>query len=77
MSGPLLHWIDGESVASVDGATRTGTDPSTGGPGTQVSLGAAADVDRAVRAAHRARTSWRRLGSLERGLETKTVVVSL
>jgi phenylacetaldehyde dehydrogenase len=28
MSEPLLHWIDGESVASVDGTTRTGTDPS-------------------------------------------------
>jgi aldehyde dehydrogenase (NAD+) len=64
MSEPLQHWIDGESVASVDGAARTGTDPSTGGPGTQLSLGTAADVDRAVRAAHRARTSWRHLGSL-------------
>src|ERR1700734_2831711 len=67
MSEPLRHWIDGESVASVDGTTRTGTDPSTGGPGTQVSLGTAADVDRAVRAAHRARASWRHLGSLDRG----------
>ena len=67
MSEPLLHWIDGESVASVDGTTRTGTDPSTGGPGTAVSLGTAADVDRAVRAAHRARTAWRHLGSLDRG----------
>ena len=67
MSEPLLHWIDGESVASVAGTTRTGTDPSTGGSGTQLSLGTAVDVDRAVRAAHRARTSWRHLGSLERG----------
>jgi aldehyde dehydrogenase (NAD+) len=67
MSEPLLHWIDGESVASVAGTTRTGTDPSTGGPGTRLSLGTAAEVDRAVRAAHRARTSWRHLGSLERG----------
>jgi hypothetical protein len=39
MSEPLLHWIDGESVASAAGTTRTGTDPSTGGPGTQLSLG--------------------------------------
>jgi acyl-CoA reductase-like NAD-dependent aldehyde dehydrogenase len=67
MSEPLLHWIDGESVASVDGTTRTGTDPATGGPGTQVSLGTAVDVDRAVRAAHGARASWRHLGSLDRG----------
>jgi aldehyde dehydrogenase (NAD+) len=35
MSEPLQHWIDGESVASVDGTARTGTDPSTGGPGIQ------------------------------------------
>src|ERR1700734_4365258 len=67
MSEPLQHWIDGESVASVDGAARTGTDPSTGGPGAAVCLGTAADVDRAVQAAHRARTSWRHLGSLDRG----------
>ncbi|MDX6549107.1 MAG: hypothetical protein QOG33_2657, partial [Gaiellales bacterium] len=67
MSEPLLHWIDGESVASCDGTTHTFTNPSTGGPGTQVSLGTAADVDRAVRAAHRARASWRHLGSLDRG----------
>ena len=67
MSEPLQHWIGGESVASVDGTARTGTDPSTGRPGTRVSLGTAADVDRAVRAAHRARTSWRHLGSLDRG----------
>jgi aldehyde dehydrogenase (NAD+) len=67
MSEPLLHWIDGESVASADGTTHTFTDPSTGRPGTQVSLGTAADVDRAVRAAHRARAPWRHTGSLDRG----------
>ena len=67
MTSPLRHWIDGESAGSADGATRTFTDPATGGPGTQVSMGTAADVDRAVRAAHRARTSWRHIGSLDRG----------
>jgi aldehyde dehydrogenase (NAD+) len=67
MSGPLLHWIDGEPAPSSDGATHTFTDPATGGPGTRVSLGTAADVDRAVRAAHRARASWRHTGSLDRG----------
>src|SRR6202167_785518 len=67
VSEPLLHWIDGQFVASADGSTYTGIDPSTGGPGAELSRGTAADVDRAVRAAHRARTSWRHLGSLERG----------
>ena len=67
MSGPLLHWIDGASVPSAGGATHTFPDPATGEPGTEVSLGTAADVDRAVRAAHRARTSWRHTGSLARG----------
>jgi aldehyde dehydrogenase (NAD+) len=67
MSEPLLHWIDGEPAPSSDGATHTFTDPATGGPGTRVSLGTAADVDRAVRAAHRARASWRHTGSLDRG----------
>src|SRR5580698_545128 len=67
MSEPLLHWIDGESVASADEATHTFPDPATGEPGTTVSLGTAADVDRAVRAADRARSSWRYLGSLDRG----------
>ena len=62
MSEPLLHWIDGEPTASADGATRTGTDPSTGAPGATISLGTAADVDRAVQAAHRARTAWRHTG---------------
>ncbi|HEY2285875.1 MAG TPA: aldehyde dehydrogenase family protein [Streptosporangiaceae bacterium] len=67
MSELLQHWIDGESVPSRDGTTHTFPDPSTGEPGTRVSLGTAADVDRAVAAAHRARTSWRHLGSLDRG----------
>jgi aldehyde dehydrogenase (NAD+) len=67
MTEPLLHWIDGAATPSADGATRTGTDPATGGPGAQLSLGTAADVDRAVRAAHRARTRWRHTGSLDRG----------
>ena len=66
MSEPLLHWIDGEPVASADETTHTFTDPSTGRPGTRVSLGTAADADRAVRAAHRARASWRHTGSLDR-----------
>jgi aldehyde dehydrogenase (NAD+) len=67
MSEPLRHWMDGAPVASAGGATHVFPDPATGGPGTEVSLGTAADVDRAVRAADRARASWRYLASLVRG----------
>ena len=67
MSQALLHWIDGEAVAPAGEATQTFPDPATGAPGTRVSMGTAADVDRAVRAADRARTSWRHTGSLDRG----------
>jgi aldehyde dehydrogenase (NAD+) len=67
MSEPLCHWIDGELVPSESGNIYTGIDPSTGGSGAQLSLGTEADVDRAVKAAYRARTSWRYMGSLERG----------
>jgi aldehyde dehydrogenase (NAD+) len=67
MTGPLLHWIDGAAVPSADGTTRVGTDPATGGPGTEVTLGTAADVDRAVRAARAAAHGWRYLPSVDRG----------
>ncbi|GAA0975753.1 aldehyde dehydrogenase [Acrocarpospora macrocephala] len=67
MSAPLLHWIDGKAVPSAGGATRAGTNPSTGGPGAEVSLGTAADVDLAVRAAHGAAKGWRHTNSLDRG----------
>lgn len=67
MTGALAHWIDGVAVPSADGTTRVGTDPSTGGPGAEVTLGTAADVDRAARAAHAAARGWRHLASAERG----------
>ncbi|MER6523727.1 aldehyde dehydrogenase family protein [Streptomyces sp. NPDC001508] len=67
MTGALLHWIDGAAVPSAGGTTRVGTDPSTGGPGAEVTLGTAADVDRAARAARAAAHGWRHLASAERG----------
>ena len=36
MPEPLPHWIDGQPTASTNGATRSGTDPSTGAPGATV-----------------------------------------
>jgi hypothetical protein len=62
-----MHWIDCEFVPPVAGTTYCGIDPPTGGPGAELSLGTAGDVDRAVQAAYRAHISWRHLGSLERG----------
>jgi aldehyde dehydrogenase (NAD+) len=67
MSTPLLHWIGGKAVPSAVGTTRVGTNPANGGPGAEVSLGTAADVDSAVQAAHSAAKGWRRMGSLDRG----------
>jgi aldehyde dehydrogenase (NAD+) len=63
----LQHWIDGASVATIDGTTRVGVSPLTGGAGATVTLGTPADVDMAVRAAHAARHGWRHLASMERG----------
>jgi acyl-CoA reductase-like NAD-dependent aldehyde dehydrogenase len=62
--------IDGELVEPASGTTLPVIDPATG---RQVAVAAAADavdVDRAVRAAHRAfdrRAPWRRMSALDRG----------
>jgi len=66
MSEPLVHWINGGPVTPAEGTTLAGTDPATGGPGAEVTLGRAADVDLAARAAHAAAPGWRRTASLDR-----------
>ncbi|HEY9310585.1 MAG TPA: aldehyde dehydrogenase family protein [Microbacterium sp.] len=63
----LEHWIDGRSTPTVDGTTRVGTAPATGAEGATVTLGTAADVDHAVRAADAAKHGWRHIASTERG----------
>ncbi|MEF2978135.1 aldehyde dehydrogenase family protein [Subtercola sp. YIM 133946] len=63
----LEHWIGGLSTPSIDGGTRTGVAPATGGEGATVTQGTPADVDRAVLAAHAARHGWRHIASMERG----------
>jgi len=50
----IEHYIDGESVASADGATFDVLDPVSNETYLQASAGGAADVDRAVAAAGRA-----------------------
>src|SRR5579859_8173317 len=65
---PLFgHVIDGEVVASLDGATMPVTDPATEEQVALAAMGSAADVDRAVRSARRAFEDgrWRFLAPLE------------
>lgn len=50
----LLHYIDGEFVPSVDGDTFAVLDPVTNESYAAAAAGKAADIDRAVQAAHRA-----------------------
>ena len=58
------HIIDGQEVASIDGATMDDVDPYTREPWATVALGGKADADRAVAAARRAfdEGPWPRLG---------------
>ncbi|GAA2410989.1 aldehyde dehydrogenase family protein [Actinomadura vinacea] len=66
---PLFgHVIDGEVVASLDGATMDVIDPATGAPVAVAAAGSAADADRAVRSARAAFDDgrWRFLAPLEK-----------
>jgi betaine-aldehyde dehydrogenase len=56
----LAHWIDGEPVQSLAGASREVLNPATAGVIARVAEGAAADVDSAVAAARGALGAWRR-----------------
>ena len=62
-------YINGQFVDAASGDTFESDDPFQGGPWALIPRGAAADVDRAVRAAHRAFTSgdWPRLTASRRG----------
>src|SRR4051812_9149758 len=65
---PLFgHVIDGEVVASLDGATMPVIDPATGERVAAAAVGSPADVERAVRSARRAFDDgrWRHLPPLE------------
>jgi 5-carboxymethyl-2-hydroxymuconic-semialdehyde dehydrogenase len=56
LPGRLDHFIGGQWSPSADGATFDVTDPVSNQPYARVAAGGAADVDRAVAAAHRAFT---------------------
>jgi aldehyde dehydrogenase (NAD+) len=62
-------YIDGQFVDAASGDTFESDDPFVGGPWALIPRGAAVDVDRAVRAAHKAFTSgdWPRLTASRRG----------
>lgn len=62
------HFIDGEWVAPLDGATRTIINPATGEAIAVVAEGSARDVDRAVDAAQRAFRTWRKTTPRERSM---------
>lgn len=64
------HYIDGQSADPSNGQWFPTDNPFTGEPWAEVARGSPEDVDRAVRAAHRAGTEgpWSRMTASERGL---------
>lgn len=62
------HWIGGEFVAPAAGRYFENPTPVTGRTFTEVARGDAADVDRALDAAHGAARSWGRTSATERAL---------
>ena len=63
------HWIDGRDVLSASAQWLDSVDPYRGTAWAKIARGNAADVDRAVRAAHRAMYEgpWSRMTPSERG----------
>ena len=66
MNSYLKHYIDGEWVESDGGRTHQVIDPSTEQPVSEITLGTAADVDKAVAAARRAFETWSRSSVADR-----------
>ncbi len=64
----LQNFVGGASCAAEDGPTAPIVDPSTGEPFAEAPVSGRADVDRAVRVAAEAFTSWRRTTPSERSL---------
>lgn len=67
MPSKVDHWINGHSVTPSGGAYRMGTNPATGGAGTEIALGNSDDVNAAVAAAEQAASGWRHFSSAKRG----------
>jgi 5-carboxymethyl-2-hydroxymuconic-semialdehyde dehydrogenase len=71
----ILHYINNQFVASVDGKTFDTLNPTTNQPITPVASGSAADIDRAVKAARKAfdEGPWPRLSADERAVYLRTI----
>jgi aldehyde dehydrogenase (NAD+) len=61
------HWIDGAWDPGTGGDGITSSNPATREPVALIARGTAAEVDRAVRAAHRAQPAWADAGAATRG----------
>jgi aldehyde dehydrogenase (NAD+)/phenylacetaldehyde dehydrogenase len=68
MTEQILHFIDGENVPSLSGATFVSENPATQETIAEVASGQAEDIDRAVSAAERAfKNDWSKRPPAERG----------
>ncbi|MFT3975922.1 MAG: aldehyde dehydrogenase family protein [Sphingomonas bacterium] len=74
MQSYLKHYIDGAWVESEGGRRHEVIDPSTEQPCTEITLGTAADVDKAVAAAKKAFRTWSRTSVEERAAILEKVI---
>ena len=72
----LKQYIDGQWVESDGGTPYQVIDPATEQPTTEITLGTAADVDKAVSAARRAFASWSRTSVDERAALLEKVIAA-
>ena len=74
MNSHLKHFIDGQWVASDDGRRWEVINPATEQPVTEITLGTAADVDKAVAAARRAFESYSQTSPAERAALLERII---
>ena len=74
MQSYLKHYIDGAWVDSDGGTRHQVIDPATEQPCTEITLGSAADVDKAVAAAKKAFKTWSQTSVDERAAILEKVI---
>ncbi|MBS0284502.1 MAG: aldehyde dehydrogenase family protein [Proteobacteria bacterium] len=77
MQSYLKHYIDGAWVESEGGRRHEVIDPSTEQPCTEITLGTAADVDKAVAAAKKAFASWSQTSIEERAAILEKIIAGM
>jgi len=77
MQSYLKHYIDGAWVESEGGRRHEVIDPSTEQPCTEITLGTAADVDKAVAAAKKAFASWSQTSVAERAAILEKIIAGI